>query len=150
MDNIAILKEVLTKRLSNENIDKILIKAGTKVHGDIVALAPTNTGEYASSIELGKPEHNGHIHSIRIFSKLDSGWKGVPLGCLLEWGTGLVGEQSNTFDHGYPYRQTPWVYFNEQLGHFVFTHGNVAKPHFYPGLMNNRNYFKKTVAEGVV
>lgn len=148
-NNIGTLRKILESRISNENIEKILTTAGKKVHGDIVALAPVDTGTYASSIQLSEVVHEGSYHYIKVFTNLNSGWNNVPLGCLLEWGTGIKGEQTNTYEHGFPYRQTPWVYYNEKLGHFVFTHGNVAKPHFAPGLYNNESYFKKVIKEGV-
>lgn len=149
MNNIGKLKEILSRPISDESIEEILVKAGTKVRDDIRALAPIDTGEYQSSINLGNVIHEGSYHEIKIYTDLDSGWNGVPLGCLLEWGTGVRGESTNTYEHGYPYRQTPWVYYNERYGRWVFTHGNVAHPHFIPGLYSNENYYKEVIKEGV-
>lgn len=147
MDNIGKLKQILVTPISNSNIEKILTVVGTKVQEDIKALAPIDTGTYRSSISLSNVEHDGTYHKIKIYTDLDSGWNGVPLGCLLEWGTGPKGQSTNTYEHGYPYRQTPWAYFNERYDRWIFTHGNIARPHFYPGLYNNENYFRKTVKE---
>lgn len=149
MNNIGKLKEILERPISNSNIEKILIKGATKVHSDILALAPEDTGAYKASIKISDITHNGTSHSIKVYTNLNSGWKNVPLGCLLEWGTGVEGESTNSYDHGYPYRQTPWVYFNERYGRWVFTTGNIARPHFIPGLYNNEAYFKKIVEEGI-
>ena len=141
MDTIGKLRHILEAPISDSNIEKILTTTGTKVQEDIKALAPVDTGTYQSSINLSKVVHDGTKHRIKIFTNLNSGWKNVPLGCLIEWGTGVKGESTNTYEHGYPYRQTPWVYFNERYGRWVFTHGNVARPHFVPGLYNNEKYF---------
>ena len=149
-NEVGQLKKILTNRLSNESIDKILTKVATKVHQDIVSMAPEDTGAYKASIQIGNIEHNGNVHSVKIFTKLNSGWNNVPLGCLLEWGTGKVGEETNHYDHGYPYRQTPWVYFNERYNRWVFTRGNRARPHFVPGLYNNNDYFKRQILFGVI
>lgn len=149
MNNVGVLHEILSKPISDKNIEKILTEVGEKVRDDIRALAPIDTGEYQSSINLSETVHNGNKHTIKIYTDLNSGWNNVPLGCLLEWGTGTNGELSNTYEHGYPYRQTPWVYFNERYNRWVFTHGNVAHPHFIPGLYSNIYTFEQSILKGV-
>ena len=149
MENLGKLRKFLEAPISDSNTEKILIKSATKVHADIQSLAPEDTGAYKASIKISPVEHRTNYHSIKIYTKLDSGWKNVPLGCLLEWGTGVKGESTNNYDHGYTYRQTPWVYFNERYGRWIFTYGNIARPHFIPGLYNNKSYFEKTVEEGI-
>ena len=150
MNTLGDLRKFLETPISDSNIEKILTKVATKVQSDIKSLAPEDTGAYKASIKISQVEHQDTYHSIIVYTDLDSGWKGVPLGCLLEWGTGVEGESTNTYDHGYPYRQTPWVYFNERYGRWIFTHGNIARPHFVPGLYNNESYFEKTIEEGIV
>ena len=150
MENLGELRKFLEAPISDSNIEKILMKSATKVRADIRSLAPEDTGAYKESIQISPVDHKSNYHSIKIYTKLKSGWKNVPLGCLLEWGTGVKGESTNDYDHGYPYRQTPWVYFNERYGRWIFTHGNVARPHFIPGLYNNKSYFEKTVEEGII
>jgi len=149
MRTIGELKRFLEFPVSDANIEKILIKTATKVHQDITSLAPVDTGTYRSSIKIGNVNHQNTFHSIKIFTNLNSGWRDVPLGCLLEWGTGVRGESTNSYEHGYPYRQTPWVYYNERYGRWIFTYGNIARPHFIPGLYNNESYFKKTIKEAI-
>ena len=148
MSEIGKLKELLLTPISEANIEKILVDTGTVVRDDIRALAPIDSGEYRSSINLSEVKKEGSIYSIKIFTNLNSGWKNIPLGCLLEWGTGIKGEATNTYEHGFPYRQTPWVYYNERYGRWVFTHGNVARPHFIPGLYNNYSYFLDNIRKG--
>jgi hypothetical protein len=149
VENLVKLKRILEAPIRDSNIEEILIKVGKKVQEDIQSLAPEDTGAYKASIQLSEVKHNEDVHTIKIYTKLNSGWKNVPLGCLLEWGTGTEGESTNQYDHGYPYRQTPWVYFNERYGRWIFTHGNIARPHFVPGLYMNESYFEKTIKEGI-
>lgn len=149
MENLGQLRKFLESPISDSNIEKILNKVATKVQTDIKSLAPEDTGAYKASIVISEVNHQDTYHSIKVYTNLNSGWKNVPLGCLLEWGTGTEGESTNTYDHGYPYRQTPWVYFNERYGRWIFTHGNVARPHFIPGLYNNEKYFERTIKEGI-
>lgn len=149
METLGDLRKFLETPISDSNIEKILIKTANKVQSDIKSLAPEDTGAYKASILISEVNHQGTNHSIKVYTKLNSGWKNVPLGCLLEWGTGTMGESTNNYDHGYPYRQTPWVYFNERYGRWIFTYGNVARPHFVPGLYNNKSYFKKAIEEGI-
>lgn len=144
-NNIATLKKFLEGAIREKVIEEILIDAGEKVQADIKSLAPEDTGKYKSSILLSEVQHNGSNHRIKIYTNLNSGWKNVPLGCLLEWGTGIQGEKTNTYDHGFPYRSTPWVYYNERYGRWIFTTGNIARPHFIPGLYNNQSYFEKAI-----
>lgn len=149
MQNLGTLRRLLETPISDYNIEKILTKAATKVQADIQSLAPEDTGAYKASIKISPVEHDHSTHKIKVYTNLNSGWKNVPLGCLLEWGTGVKGESTNTYDHGYPYRQTPWVYYNERYGRWIFTHGNIARPHFIPGLYNNESYFEKVIREGI-
>ena len=149
MNNIASLEHYLKERISEEKIKSILDTAAEQVKNDIQNLAPVDTGAYRNSIVKSNVKKEGNNYSISIYSQLPSGWKGVALGYLLEWGTGIKGEQTNNYDHGYPYRQTPWVYFNDRYGRWVFTHGNIARPHFYPGLMLNKKYFRELVSKEI-
>ena len=148
MNNVGKLRKFL--EISNEDAEKILLTVGSKVQEDLKDLAPEDTGAYKSSIKLSNVEHDDIRHSIKVYTNLPSGWKNVPLGCLIEWGTGVRGEQTNDFDHGYPYRQTPWVYYNKRYGRWIFTRGNKARPHFYLGLYNNQRYFKTQILIGII
>ena len=147
MENLGDLRKFLETPISNENIEKILNKTAKKVYDDIQSMAPEDTGAYKASIQISNVSHQGTKHEIKIYTKLNSGWKNVPLGCLLEWGTGIRGESTNTYEHGYPYRSTPWLYFNERYNRWIFTYGNIARPHFVPALYNNEEYFKRTIKE---
>ena len=147
MNSIATLEKILQDSISTSNIEEILNDTSKKVYDDILSLAPEDTGTYKSSIKISDIKHEGSNHSVKIYTDLNSGWKNVPLGCLLEWGTGIKGEATNNFDHGYTYRSTPWVYFNERYGKWIFTYGNIARPHFFPGLYLNEDYFNQKIKE---
>lgn len=149
MNRLTSLNALLNSKISDEVIEKILLDSGEKVKNDIVSLAPIDTGEYANSITVGKINKDNYKYSIEIYSDLNSGWKNIPLGYLLEWGTGIKGESTNNYDHGYSYRQTPWVYFNKRYDRWIFTYGNIARPHFYPGLHLNESYFKEKILKEI-
>lgn len=149
MNSINDLEAILRKRISERKIKYILETVGEKVKEDIQSLAPVDTGEYKNSIKLSEVTKDGSVYRIKIYSNLDSGWKNVPLGYLLEWGTGIRGEETNNYPHGLPYRQTPWVYFNERYARWIYTYGNIARPHFYPGLHLNKSYYRETILKEI-
>lgn len=140
---------IVRGRINEKKISSILETAANKVCDDIKSMAPIDTGTYRNSITVGKVEKIGTLYKINIFSDLNSGWKNVPLGYLLEWGTGVKGESTNAYNHPFPYRQTPWTYYNERYGRWIFTYGNIARPHFYPGLHLNEDYFKDLIRKEI-
>lgn len=149
MKNISRLNALLLDKIDGNKIVPLLKEAGEKVKDDIQNLAPVDTGEYRSSIKCSEVMKNNDLYKIEIYSDLNSGWKGIALGYLLEWGTGIKGENTNSYSHGFPYRSTPWVYYNERYGRWVFTTGNIARPHFYPGLNLNKEYFKRLIVKEI-
>lgn len=149
VNNLSRLEHILRNRISEERVSNILKEAAEKISIDIQNLAPIDTGTYRNSIKVGEVKKQNTKYTIDIYSDLASGWKNVALGYLLEFGTGIKGETTNTYDHGYPYRQTPWVYYNERYGRWIFTYGNIARPHFYPGLHLNENYFKDKIKKEI-
>lgn len=149
MSNISTIRQNLLNTVSDVQIENILNNTAKKIYDDIYSMAPVDTGRYRDSMTISNVNHEGSKHSIEIYSDLDSGWNGVALAYLLEWGTGIKGEQTNSYPHGYSYRQTPWVYYNERYGRWIFTHGCVARPHWYPGLHNNEDYFKEQIRKGL-
>ena len=110
--------------------------------------APVRTGTYQSSIKTGPTEMKDGKISTEIYTDLliggnDEKWKDVPLGALLEWGTGLRGQATGRANaYGYTYRQTPWTYFDEERQQWVTTIGMVARPHFYTNLMSCKRKYK--------
>lgn len=129
-------------------------KTAKKIWEDIVSSAPTRSGVYISSIKVGNVEKSNGTIKTSIFSDLLVGgdnpkWAKVPLGALLEWGTGIKGATSNTYSHGYGYRLTPWCYYDEYLHMFVTTDGMIARPHFHPSLLKNKQFYLKEIRKAI-
>nr|DAN73435.1 MAG TPA: putative tail-component [Caudoviricetes sp.] len=142
-----------SKKLENNLVDAVdeTIKI---IWDDVVENAPVRSGVYVSSIKITSPEIENEIIKAKVFSDLLVGgdnpkWAKVPLSALLEWGTGIVGQNSNTYPHGYGYRLTPWCYYDQYLHIFVTTTGMIARPHFYPALVNNRETFINEIRKRV-
>lgn len=119
------LNDFLDDIVRGEKLENFLLNQAKECHQNIVAWAPRDTGRYAESIQIGEIEKTDNEISISIFTDLDSGWNGVKLAEFLENGTGIYREDGTG-------RQTPWVYWSEKLQRFVFTKGQVAKPHWTP------------------
>lgn len=150
----------LNKSLSkwSKNLEKKLIEAqqntAKKIWEDVVALSPVSSGVYISSIQVGKAEVTDNKISTSVFSDLLVGgsnpkWAKVPLGALIEWGTGIKGASSNSYPHGYGYRLTPWCYYDEYLHMFVTTDGMIARPHFHPSLQKNKQTYLEEIRKAV-
>lgn len=150
----------LSKSLSkwSEDLGKRLIVAqqntAKKMHGDIVSEAPTRSGKYVSTIQIGETVVSKDKISTAVFSDLLVGgdnpkWAKVPLAALLEWGTGIMGSTTNKYPHGYSYRLTPWCYYDNYLHMFVTTRGMIARPHFHPSLQKNKKVYKEEIRKAV-
>lgn len=121
---------------------------------EVKAGAPVDTGAYRDSIKVSPTEWKGDTCITRIFSDMLVGgenpkWQNVPLGALLEWGTGSVGASSNTQNHGFPYRMTPWTYYNKRYERWITTNGMIARPHFLPPMLRHKKDYKKAMRKAV-
>ncbi len=121
---------------------------------EIKTLAPVDTGAYRDSIKVSPTEWDGKTCKTVIYSDMLVGgdsekWKDVPLGAFLEWGTGRMGAMSNTQNHGFPYRLTPWTYYNERYERWITTNGMVARPHFLPPMLLHKKDYKKYIRRAV-
>lgn len=134
------MKEEIIKK-----VVEIQRKHAIKLWEEVVERAPLRTGNYLASIQLGETIVEDGVISTEVSSDLNSGWNNVPLGALLEFGTGTEGMETNVYNHGKSYRLTPWVYFDEYLDRFVTTSGMIARPHFYPALMKIQPEYKKAL-----
>lgn len=156
MKTIDELSVVLSKWGKNIEEKLILAQQSTakKIWEDVVESAPTRSGVYISSIKVGKTNVSNEIITTSIFSNLLVGgdnpkWSKVPLGALLEWGTGIKGASSNTYPHGYSYRLTPWCYYDKYLNMFVTTDGMIARPHFQPSLIKNKQFYIEEIRKAL-
>jgi len=63
------------------------------------------------------------------------GWVGTDLfyARFVEFGTGPRGSRDRHPEatDEWQYRQTPWVYYNDRVGHFLFTYGMPSRPFMY-------------------
>ena len=135
-------------RRARERVEVTQHSFAEMIRLEVQAGAPVDTGAYRNSIQVGATEWNGSRCTTRVFSALLVGgenekWATVPLGAFLEWGTGFIGAMTNEQEHGYPYRMTPWSYYNTRYGRWVTTHGMVARPHWLPPvLFHRRDYIE--------
>ncbi len=141
-----------------KKLEKELVEAqrdtAKKIWEDIINTAPTRSGVYISSIKIGETEVKDGLIRTSVFSDLLVGgpnpkWAKVPLGALIEWGTGIEGANTNNYPHGYGYRLTPWCYYDEYYHMFVTTTGMIARPHFQPALLKNKETYIENLRKAV-
>lgn len=119
-------------------------EVGEMLRENIQAEAPIDTGSYRDSILCGPTEVEGSKVSTEVYTSQTLGergstnprWVNVPLGALLEWGTGPEGASTGEAEeYGFSYRMD-W-------------HGMVARPHFKPNLYRIKPVYKKKLREAV-
>lgn len=140
--------------LVEERLIKAQQETAQKICEDVKSMAPIRSGRYSSSIKVSETVFQDNKYRTMIYTDLLVGgdnprWQNVPLGALLEWGTGIQGATTNTYPHGYGYRLTPWCYYDEYLHQYVTTDGMIARPHFSPALFQNKNYYNKKIREAI-
>lgn len=109
---------------------------------------------YSQSIKTKDPELKNGVIESSVYSDLlvggQSKWADVPVGAFLEWGTGRLGEASNTYEHGYDYTTLqPWDYHTWLQYMQIGSWGIVARPHLYPAFLHTQNIFEENVKEAV-
>lgn len=109
---------------------------------------------YENSLSVSPVREEQSVITSSVYSDLvvsnGSKWDGVPIGAFLEWGTGPLGEDTNTFQHGYPYTtEAPWDLHTEVQFDKIGTWGIAARPHLYPALMAAKSYFTENIKEAV-
>lgn len=123
-------------RKLDKKLEKIVNETLDYTYKELVYAMPVRSGAYLNRTDIDYAKKEEGIIKGRVYNDVmtakNGKWANVPLACLLEWGTGTVGEASNSFEHGYGYRQTPWTYYDEYLHMWVTTNGMVARPHWYP------------------
>lgn len=70
----------------------------------------------------------------------------------VELGTGPVGQANQpeiAAKKNVKYRDTPWVYYSEEMQSFFTTSGQAGIPFLYPALTQNQEQIKKIVSEAV-
>ena len=109
---------------------------------------------YAQSIKVKEPKEDRNEIKSSVYSDLvvggESKWADVPIGAFLEWGTGPLGEDSNTYRHGYPYTtQAPWDEHTAIQWSEIGTWGIAARPHMYPSLISTKPIFISNIKEAI-
>lgn len=109
---------------------------------------------YEQSIKTKEPEYKTGVIESSVYSDLlvggDSKWAEVPVGAFLEWGTGRLGEESNTYEHGYDYTTiSPWDFHTWLQYQQVGSWGIVARPHLYPAFLHAQNILLANVKEAI-
>ena len=105
------------KRVIKETAEMIVTQAK--------ALAPVDEGNLRDSIDVRymKGGLSAYIHV------------GAEYAVYIEFGTGI-------YAVGGDGRKTPWVYYSEKLGRFVFTRGMEAQPFWFPSLDVAEKHFR--------
>ncbi len=134
-------------------IKEVQREVAKEAWAEVIANAPLKSGDYITSIQVSDTtEQDGVIRTAVYSDKLVGGeipkWQNVPLSAFLEWGTGPLGQGSNTYQHGYPYTtDAPWNAYAEYQFLTTGTWGMVARPHFYPALQKYAPVFVNKMKE---
>lgn len=107
-------------------VKRLISQTAEIIAGQAVALAPVDTGNLKSSIDIDYKD-GGLTAKISV---------GSEYAIYVEYGTGVYAVDGNG-------RRTAWTYFDEKLGHYVKTHGMKAQPFFWPAVENGERFFKR-------
>lgn len=164
------MKDISKLSVSLNNWQKILfqkrlVKAqrntAEKMHQDIKSLAPSNSGEYVSSIKIGDTKFENEKISTYIYTDLTS--DNHAIGRMIEYGTGIyalqphIGHTKTFIESQYQYWYVPATSVKRAIGPSIFINGKefyiaypqVAKPHFIPALFSNKQYYKEQIRKAV-
>lgn len=140
------------------NIQKECAK---NLYEDVLRLAPSKKGEYASSIKVSETLVTKNTIKTSIYTDLLS--ENHPVGRMIEYGTGIyalqphIGHTKTFIDSGYQYWYVPVKSVNRVIGKKIIINGNEfyiayaqpAKPHFHPALLMNKNSYKEKIRKVV-
>lgn len=102
-----------TRRMAEEGVD--FAKAR------LIAYGAVDTGQLLDSIHMVKGEAIPHGSSWIVRAD-------TPYAEYVEFGTGPVGNESPHPDGSGKYRTTGWKYYNDSVGHVVYTRGMKSRP----------------------
>lgn len=156
MKDISEMANVLTNRLEEklEKLKQAQRDTAKVIWEDTVNESPLKTGDYTSSIQISETELKDDVIKTSVYSDLKVFWAkksiNIPLSAFLEWGTGPIGEDSNTYEHGYPYTtDVPWNFATQLQYDLMGTWGMPARPHFYPALQKNISLYKENLRKAM-
>lgn len=147
------MENVIIKRLEEklEKVKQVQEDVTSDMFRDTLEGAPPIRGDYIPSISKQGIEEKDGVLTSSVFSNLKVGgnipkWVDVPLAAFAEWGTGPMGEDTNTYPHGYPYTTNrPWNAVADLQFREIGTWGTIARPHFYPALQKAIPKFKEGI-----
>jgi len=111
-----------------KEIKRIVIETAELIKSQAQALVPEDDGNLRKSIEI--EYYNGGL-SARIIV-------GAHYGIYVEYGTGIYALEGNG-------RKTPWVYWSDKLGRYVYTRGMHAQPYWTPAIEAGSKYFEREI-----
>jgi hypothetical protein len=157
MRDITEMATVLTNKLEQklEKLKEAQRETAKVIWEDTVNEAPVTEANYISSIQVSDTKEEKDVIKTSVFSDLLVGgdipkWQNVPLAAFMEWGTGPLGESTNSYDHGYSYTtDAPWNFIAQMQYELTGTWGMEARPHFYPALQKNVALYKDNIRKAL-
>ena len=138
-----------------KQLEKAQEKTAIKIHKDTQNNAPNEVVGYVNSIQLSDTVLKDGVIYTAIYSDMLVGgsiekWQNVPMAAFMEWGTGPMGESSNTYNHQYYYTtDKPWNFEAQRQFEEMGTWGMLARPHFYPALTSNISTNRENIKEAL-
>lgn len=129
----------------NEALKQGILAGSLLVEKDAKLNVKTSTGVLRESIN-----HEIVTGEKSIVGTIGTNLKYAP---YVELGTGPVGEANKpevASKKNITYRNTPWVYYSEEMQSFFTTSGQAGKPYLYPALTNNAEEINKLVKDAVM
>ncbi|RIJ64087.1 HK97-gp10 family putative phage morphogenesis protein [Rummeliibacillus sp. POC4] len=109
-----------------KEVKRIIHETALLIQSEARALAPEDSGYLRKSITIDLSS-DGLTALISV---------GADYGIYIEYGTGIYAVNGNG-------RKDPWVFYDENHGKFVFTHGMRAKPFWFPAIEVGKKYYEK-------
>lgn len=125
-DGIEELSGQLKQNARLDDVRDVVKMSGAELQKKAMRKAPVDTGNLKRQITLSI-EDDGMAAVVEPETEY---------AFYLEFGTGLYAEKGMG-------RKTPWVYYNDKLGHYVRTHGMASQPFMRPAFYEQRNVFIK-------
>lgn len=107
-------------------VKRVVVETAEMIKSQAQALAPGDDGNLRQSIEI-RYMNRGLSAEIIV---------GADYAIYVEYGTGIYAQEGNG-------RQTPWVYFSEKLGRYVYTRGMKAQPYWTPAIEAGSRHFER-------
>ncbi|MFT8362908.1 MAG: HK97 gp10 family phage protein [Sporolactobacillus sp.] len=111
-------------------VKKVVATTAELMVSQAKALAPVFVGNLRNSIDVAYA-NDGLTAKINV---------GVDYAIYVEYGTGIYATEGNG-------RKTPWVYWSDELGRYVYTRGMHAQPFFTPSFESAAKYFNSAMSK---